>query len=307
MLALGCSEILGIPDGPQLGPSDTAQHVPGSSSASATSPDGRAAALVPPGAPTPPDDEGTSTPLELVPGSAVSGVGMDHASLSPDAGSVSSADQSPAPRCPALTRPSISDFTHSRGQSATSASFGSAAAFRGGTYFYPSNGSLSSSTLDDDWHLSGTVDTSSGFGLYSSDCQPFDASAFTGIAFSVWGHIDGERQLTFYVESAAQQVSSSWLNANAANPAQPEAAPNAGRCVPRASRYDGTCREPRVLITVTSEPIALVIPWTDFAGGRPVATLDAHEITAIAWSLPPPGDSPYAFDIHIDDLRFVVP
>jgi hypothetical protein len=65
-------------------------------------------------------------------------------------------------------------------------------------------------------------------------------------------------------------------------------------------------RAPGVL-TVTSEPVAVVLPWADFVGGSPEAAVDPRELTAIAWSLPAPGDTPYGVDLHIDDLRFVVP
>ena len=311
-LALGCSEILGIPDGPQLVPLDAVPSDSGVSLDSARSSDESGAAVArlaeaPPNASLEPALGGSSDgPDAGIAGGIASNVPPDAASLAPDAGVPATVD-TPAPSCPPLTRPSISDFTHSPGGDASLASFGGEAAFPGGTYLYPSSGALSSSIVDDNWHLTGTVDTSSGFGLYSHACQPFEASAFSGIAFRLWGHIDGDRQLSFRVESAAQQVSSSWLNANRANPTDPESAPNSGRCIPAASRYDGSCSEPHVLLSVSSEPVDVVLRWPDFTGGSPQATVDSREITAIAWSLPQPGDTPYGFDIHLDDLRFVVP
>jgi hypothetical protein len=300
--------MLGIPDGPHLVPPDDAPLDPGLSLASAGPPGAQAAAHAPA------DETPPNTPLEPVLGDATddgdggiaSNLPLVAASLSPDA-DVPSTGSDALPHCPPLTRPAISDFTHSPRSSATSASFGTDAAFRGGTYFYPSTGSLSSSVLDDDWHLTGTVETISGFGLYSNACQPFEASAFTGIAFRLWGQIDADRQLSFIVESAAQQVSSSWINTHKANPTDPDSPANSGRCIPAASRYDGSCDGSRVRLSVSSEPVTILLPWADFAGGSPEATPDPREITAIAWSLPQPGDTPYAFDIHIDDLRFVVP
>jgi len=298
VLVLGCSEILGIPDAPYLSSPDAAALEPGLSLASAGSPDEQAAVL------PSPNEEPAHGPLALVPGGDTDapdgGAPSDLPVLLPDAGVT-------LPGCAPLSQPSISDFTNSPGSSATSASFGLDAAFPGGTYFYPSNRSLSSSMVQDDWHLSGTIDTSSGFGLYANACQPLDATAFSGIAFTLSGQIDGNRQLAFFVESAAQQVSSSWINANKADPADPDVPPNSGRCIPLVSRYDGSCREPRVSLTVTSEAVAVVIPWADFAGGRPEATLDPRQITAIAWSFPAPGNTPYGVDLHIDDLRFVAP
>jgi hypothetical protein len=283
-------------------PSDAA-FVPDVSLDSAGSPDEQAAAL------PSTDEETVNGPLGPVRGVATDapdgGTPINVPPFPPDAGVTTIDDRNPLPGCAPITQPTISNFTNSPGNSATSASFGMDAAFPGGTFFYPSTGSLSSSMVDDNWHLSGTVDTNSGFGLYSNACQPFDVSAFSGIAFNLWGHIDGDRQLVFFVESAAQQVSSSWVNANGADSADPDSPPNSGRCIPATSRYDGSCREPRVSLTVSSEPVAVVIPWADFAGGSPEVTVDPREITAIAWSLP--GDTPYGVDIQIDDLRFVVP
>jgi len=304
VLLLGCNEIFGIPDAPQLLPPEAAALEPGLSLASAGSPDEQAAAL--PSA----EEDAANLPLGLVPGGAPDapdgGSPIDAPTLPPDADVTG--DPNPLLGCAPLTQPSISDFTNSPGGSASSVSFGMDAAFQGGTYFYSSSGSLSSSMVEDNWHLSGTVDTNSGFGLYSNACQPpFDSAAFLGIAFNLWGHIDGDQPLVFFVESAAQQVSSSWVNANKADPADPDAPPNSGRCSPATSRYDGSCREPRVLLTVTSEPVAVVLPWADFVGGSPEAAVDPRELTAIAWSLPAPGDTPYGVDLHIDDLRFVVP
>jgi hypothetical protein len=225
----------------------------------------------------------------------------------PPAAEVTSTDATPSPDCPPLSRPTISEFTFTPGGNPRGTSFGEDASFQGGTYFYPSDRALTSSVTDGNWHLSGTVDTISGFGLFLNACQPMDASAFSGIAFTLWGNIEGDRTLAFFIESAAHQVSSQWINANKANPEDPDVLDNSGRCFPAASRYDGTCREPRVMLELTSEPTTVEIPWADFAGGSPVPALDASEITAIAWSLPQPDDTPYSVDIHIDDLRFIAP
>lgn len=306
-LALGCSEILGIPDGPHLMPPGAAPLHSGPSLDNAGSADQQGAS-----APLP-DGGAANAPHQPMPGAShtTDGGVAGHLPLNPDASLATHAgvqsNGAPSSTCPPIIRPSISDFTYSPGGSATLASFGGDAAFPGGTYFYPSSGSLSSSIVEDEWHLTGTVDTISGFGVYADACQPLNASAFTGIAFRLWGHIDGDRPLSFFVESAAQQVSSSWINANKANPTDADAPPNSGRCFPTTSRYDGSCREPRVLLTVSSEPVSIVIPWGDFAGGSPEAAVEPREITAMAWSLPQPGDTPYGIDIHIDDLRFVAP
>jgi hypothetical protein len=208
------------------------------------------------------------------------------------------------PDCKPIADSSISDFTFLPGGNASEVRFGVDAAFPGVTYFYPVGGSLASDVTEDDWHLSGTVDAISGFGLDLGECQPLDASGFQGIAFTLWGNIEGDRPLTFYIETAAQQVSSRWSNENEADLGEPDAAPNSGRCVPANGRYDGTCREPRVLLTVSSEPTSVELTWAEFTGGSPVPDIRSSELTSMAWSLPR-ARARYDFDIHIDDLRFI--
>jgi hypothetical protein len=220
---------------------------------------------------------------------------------------MASGGANPSASCTPLSRSSISDFTFSPGDSPTNASFGVDAAFVGGTYAYPNDDTLTSDVTGDDWHLSGRVNAPAGFGLFWIACPAFDASAFVGISFTLSGSIEAERELTFFVESAAQQVSHLWPNANEQSPEEPGVAPNAGRCFPTTTRYDGSCREPRVLLAVPPLPTTIEIAWTDLVGGSPVASIDPTEITAIAWALPQPTSSAYAFDIHIDDLRFIEP
>jgi hypothetical protein len=314
MLLFGCSELLGIPEDPQL----VVMLVPPDAAASTgpesfPPPEGDTSASAPPGSPG--SSAMANDPLALAGGTADRGtdaglvtlVPSDEATRPPGAEAMSAGGEPPPPACAPISRASISDFTFMPGDSPTEASFGVDAAFQGGTFFYPSGGTLTSDVTDGSWHLSGTVSTTSGFGLYSSACRPFDASAFTGIAFSLWGSIEGDQPITFYVESAAQQVSSLWANAHENNPTDPDLPPNSGRCIPATTRYDGTCREPRVMLTATPVPTTVEVPWADFAGGSPVSSVSSTEITVIAWALPVPGSSAYAVDLHIDDLRFFVP
>jgi hypothetical protein len=43
------------------------------------------------------------------------------------------------------------------------------------------------------------------------------------------------------------------------------------------------CREPRAQLTVSSEPVSVVIPWADLAGGSPEAAVDhCHRLVAAA-------------------------
>ena len=123
-----------------------------------------------------------------------------------------------------------------------------------------------------DWHVSGVVGQTSGFGLFF-DCQLLDASRFAGIAFRVQGEIEGGAELTFFIGSAENEVSRAWRlqNGDAA------AAPSFGRCTPAATEFDGSCRAARVELPVTplrrqaaaTQPCDLLpgtMPMTIFAG-----------------------------------------
>lgn len=206
--------------------------------------------------------------------------------------------------CPPLGAGLISDFTFTPGSDPAGAYF-TGPSFAGGTFFYPEGAErLASDVSGGDWHLYGTVSTISGFGLYSSGCRQLDASAYRGIAFTVWGGIGDGGGLVFYVGTADNQVSHVWINANKASPSDMDEAPNLGRCTPLASRYDGSCREARVPLTVSSTPTEVQLLWRDFTDGCPQPSVDPSQITAIAWYFPESSAGAYAVDVHIDNLRF---
>jgi hypothetical protein len=207
--------------------------------------------------------------------------------------------------CPPVAHELISDFTFGAGANPTGLTLAADASFAGGTFFYPEGmPGLTSDITGGDWHLSGTVGSVSGFGLYLSGCRQIDASAYNGFVFDLWGRIASGGSLVFFVGTAAQQVSDVWLNDNKASPTDADEPPNLGRCIPTASRYDGTCREPRVTLPVTETRTEVRVLWQDLVGGCPQASVDASEITAIAWYFPQATSGSYSIDVHIDDLRF---
>ncbi|HEU4578742.1 MAG TPA: hypothetical protein VFS67_10845 [Polyangiaceae bacterium] len=206
--------------------------------------------------------------------------------------------------CPPGASAAISDFAFSLGAGTTGVNFGADAAFPGGTFFYPdASQGLHSDISGGDWHLFGTVTNLSGFGLFLRNCREIDASEYGGIAFRLWGRVDPPGSLVFFVGSAVHQVSSSWLNDHKTSPDDADEPPNLGRCIPIAQRYDNSCREPRIGLPVTEAPTAIQVQWRDLVDGCPAASVDASQITAIAWYFPPANPG-YEVDIHLDDLRF---
>jgi hypothetical protein len=203
--------------------------------------------------------------------------------------------------CPPIAGPAISDFAFAGG-SATDATFGFGASFAGGTFTYGDG--LRSQLTEGDWHLSGTVGSLSGFGLYLAGCKQIDASAYRGLAFSLRGSIAPGGSLVFFVGTASNQVSYRWLNENKLSSTDADEAPNLGRCVPVTNRYDGTCREARFTLPVSEEPTQVRVLWQQLSEGCPDPSVDPSELTAIAWYFPQLSTGPYTVDIHIDDLGF---
>jgi hypothetical protein len=210
----------------------------------------------------------------------------------------------PTLSCAPITRPTISDFSYAGGDG-TGVSFGADSDVRGGTYFYASEpGNLRSDVTGNDWHLSGRVSGISGFGLYLDGCALLDGSAFGGLEFNLWGNIGAGGSLVFFVGTADNQISYTWLNENRPTPDTPDERPNLGRCIPFTTRYDGTCSEPRATLTVAEEPVVLQVAWRDLGNGCPSVSVVAEEVTSIAWYFPEAASGPYDVDIHIDNLRF---
>jgi hypothetical protein len=197
--------------------------------------------------------------------------------------------------------------------STTTASFGDfSTTFSGGTYQYPPPDSmypLTADMSDGDWHLTGEVGDYSGWGIFFNACSVLDASAFSGIQFTISGDIAMGGTVILNVGTAADDIGSEWLNDNTM-PATP-VAPNFGRCVPNATQYDGSCAAPKFSVAVTSTPTTITVSWDELLGGQPEESVNPAEITLISWSLPAPAGvgtaavTPYTVDVRIDDIAFI--
>jgi len=237
-------------------------------------------------------------------------------------------------RCPAITQALLTDFTYAGGAVADAGAVGgtdagAAAApnptgvsfgdftntLSGSSYVYPNEGAylVSSDVTGNNWHMTGSIGTYSGFGIVFVGCSVVDASAYRGISFTVQGSVP-MGPLTFSVGTAANDVTHLWLNTVAMPPPMPFPAPvNAGRCIPAASQYDGSCAAPSRSVPVSAERTTVNVLWADLIAGRPAATVDPKEITNMAWAFPPPPGAgtttptTYPVDLTIDDLQFIAP
>ena len=224
--------------------------------------------------------------------------------------------------CATPTTPLITDFTYTAvdgGTPAPEVSFGDfKTTFSGGTYIYPDSvgvlpplPALTSDMSGSNWHITGTVGTYSGLGLYWNisggvACALLDASAFKGIKMTISGSVPAPNTLNLSVSTAADTISTDWYAKYTVAPAT--YSPTFGRCNPPGSnQYDQTCSAPSKVIPVTATPTTVTVLWADLTGGKPSPSVTPKELTGMSfyftWN--GTGSVAYPVDITIDDLSFV--
>ncbi len=205
----------------------------------------------------------------------------------------------------------ISDFTSN--DAGTVTVFGSwSQSIFGGVYIYPATPSptdpcagaapqypLTSDTSSGSWHITGTVGTYSGGGMWFScntgtssapayaDSCTIDATGYTGISLTVSG--SGGPISVLVTQPSTMKVETD----SAGGPK------NCGTCPA------DTCGK-GVSVPVSSTPNTVNLTWAQ------LGVTDPSAITAIAFSLPdpysyatnPPVATPYSVDLTIDDWRF---
>jgi len=221
--------------------------------------------------------------------------------------------------CLPVTLALITDFTYTATAADGTASptdqvtFGDfTTSFSGGTTFYP-NGPIKSDVTGNNWHITGQVADYSGLGMYwsepttSSGCTKIDASAYKGIQFSIKGTLPATRTFNIEILTAANQISSDWMNANVTKDPLAPTAPNFGRCKPAASQYDGSCSGFKKAFAVTADATTVKFLWADMTGGKPATTINPAEIVGLYWYFSWGGatDTAYDVDLTMDDLTFV--
>ncbi len=217
--------------------------------------------------------------------------------------------------CLGTTQALITDFTYAGGTAdTTQVHFGDSTTLGGSEYVYPTGTDsypLTSDMSANTWHISGTVGTYSGFGLYFDNCSRIDASAYQGISLKISGTVEQDGMVTFGVDTLDDTIAASWLNSHGST-----GATNPGRCNPPAdstlNQYSqSACANPTASIPVTTIPTVQSILWTDFTGGKPESDVKPGDIIGIHWFFPnPPGagtasPTTYNVDITLDDLSFI--
>ena len=179
-----------------------------------------------------------------------------------------------------------------------------------------SPGTITSDVSGGDWHLVANVANYAGFSLYFDNvpvnnvpCNMVDASAFTGISFKVWGSTAGNA-ITMGMGILDDTPTPSWFTSVGVT-----TPPSAGSCIPAAGGtqyYHPGCADPTAAAfsipssatsAATAQPVTL--KWTDFINGACKVNVIPSQIVSIYWQFAwSTTATPYAVDMHIDDLTF---
>lgn len=214
----------------------------------------------------------------------------------------------------------ITDFTYMPGDGATpdmtQVPFGTyGTTLSGGEDAF---GLLTSNVTANDWHIQGTAVTQpSGWNLYftsaagdgvpANSCNKVDASAFSGISFTIWGTAGGN-MVTFGMGTVTDTVAYGWLDSkDAGSPTTP----TPGTCIPTSGTnqyYHPGCNDPTYVFPVSgteAAPQTVSLTWAQLTGGLPSAGVTPTGIISVYWSVPyTSGGTAYAVDLHLDNLTF---
>jgi hypothetical protein len=141
-------------------------------------------------------------------------------------------------------------------------------------------------------NIKGNVKNYDGFGVYTTACT--DASAYTGVSFSIKGNAGPAGTLNFRVQTNAD------MPVDAVN--------KKGACVVPSGTTDTypLCHPSSKDIMVSADAKTIEVKFSDLAGGVPVAAVSAKDVVGFEWAFSWTGasDTPYDADITIDDLKF---
>lgn len=223
--------------------------------------------------------------------------------------------------CPTPAQALITNFTYTPGEAGTnptdSVHFGDdSTTFSGSEYVYPTSGDwvITSDVTGGNWHIKGTVGTYSGFGLSFDSCSRLDASAYSGISFTLGGTVGAPgtaaNTITMGIGTLPDTIAASWLDTHGVDGGTGTVPP--GACVPTSgtNQYSqSTCADPTEVIAVPATATLQTLTWASFTGGKPMPVVPS-DILTVYWFFPPPAGAgtttptTYTVDITIDDLTF---
>lgn len=190
------------------------------------------------------------------------------------------------------TAPLITDFSDLTPNATNAGQFTFTAGLPGGTFAYQP-AALTVTDATDALNVKGNIMAYDGFGVYFTTCA--DASAYTGVSFSIKGNAGPTGKLSFRFQT------------NANYPV--DQVNKKGACVVPAGTADPypLCHAATYDITVTPEGSTVEVKFSDVAGGAPVATVDGKDVIGLEWAFPWMGaaDTAYMADVTVDDIKFI--
>jgi len=176
----------------------------------------------------------------------------------------------------------------------------------GGVYAYPGAAAdpctdaapppypILSEMRDNQWRITGTLGTYSGFGLWWNctvgvNIYPvcvIDVSTFSAIQFDIGGNPGPTGTLVFQVRTADDSPVATGPTSS-----------SCGTC-------SGTCAFASTTIPVTSVRTSVTVPWANLTGGAPRA-FDPHQITGMEWQFSFPGSGEFPIDLVVDDIKLL--
>ncbi|HEV8548692.1 MAG TPA: hypothetical protein VGQ57_06690 [Polyangiaceae bacterium] len=158
-----------------------------------------------------------------------------------------------------------------------------------GTYTYQETTVMKDSTTDPTMlHITGTVSKYDGFGIYTGKCSSL--SGYTGITFTLKGttsSVDKPNALKFVIQ----------INAD-----EPIDMTNSkGACVGSSGVE---CISPSKAIMPSDSPQTIM--FSDLAGGKPLATVDATQVLGLQWQIDPDASgTAFPIDLTLSEVTLI--
>jgi hypothetical protein len=161
----------------------------------------------------------------------------------------------------------------------------------GGTFAYQT-GAFTLTDASKSLNIKGNVKAYDGFGVYTQACT--DASAYTGVSFSIKGNAGPGGKLNFRVQTNAD-MPVDMVNKKGACVVPPGTTDTYPLCHP--SSFD---------IPVTADAKTIEVKFSDLVGGVPVAAVSGKDVVGFEWAFAWAGaaDTAYDIDVTLDDLKF---